>query len=131
MIVVDTHILIWDALQPEKLSLPAKEAIAEANQGEGLLICDISLWEIGMLIAKGRIQVEVDTQTFLHLLLQANKTAVFPITPEIATLSVQLPPEINKDPADRLIAATALNQNLPLLTADQNLRASKRLNTIW
>lgn len=84
-----------------------------------------------MPLEKGRVQVDLGTQEFINLILQANKTAVLPITPQIAALSAQLPTEINKDPADRLIAATALTENIPLVTADKNLRNAKSLKTIW
>ena len=103
MIILDTHVIIWDALAPDRLSMPARRTIAQANQEDGIIICDISLWEIAMLLEKGRVQVEVDCQTFINLLLQANKTIVRAITPQIATIAVQFPVEINKDPAGRLI----------------------------
>ena len=67
MIVVDTHALIWDALAPERLSATAQQALVEANAGNGLLICDISLWEIAMLVEKGRVQVDADCQSFINL----------------------------------------------------------------
>ncbi|MCO6452044.1 MAG: type II toxin-antitoxin system VapC family toxin [Caldilineales bacterium] len=131
MIVLDTHILIWDALSPERLSSSAQIAISEANQTDGISICDISLWEIAMLIQKGRVRVNADSQTFINLALQANKSSVQAITPQIASLAVQLGDEINRDPADRLIVATALALDIPLVTADKNLQAAKIVNTIW
>ena len=131
MIVIDTHIIIWDALAPDRLSMPAKRAIAQANEEDGLIICDISLWEIAMLLEKGRVQVDADPQTFINLILQANKTIVQAITPRIATMAVQLPPAINNDPAGRLIVATALAEDIPLLTADSNLQATPLISTLW
>jgi PIN domain nuclease of toxin-antitoxin system len=131
MIVLDTHVIIWDALTPERLSEPARAAIAQANQGDGLIICDISLWEIAMLLQRGRLRVDTDPLSFINLVLQANKTQVQAITPQIATLATQLPAEINKDPADRLIAATTLAEKATLLTADRNLQAAALLPTLW
>lgn len=131
MIVLDTHVIIWDALAPERLSDRAREAIAQANQNEGMIICDISLWEIAMLLQKGRVRVAVDMLTFINLLLQANKTIVPAITPQVATLAVQLPSEINQDPADRLIAATTLAHQATLVTADHNLQAAGLIPTLW
>jgi PIN domain nuclease of toxin-antitoxin system len=69
MIAVDTHILIWDALLPAHLSPAAVEAIATANQADGIIVADISLWEIAMLIRKERVQVETDCRFFLNLIL--------------------------------------------------------------
>jgi PIN domain nuclease of toxin-antitoxin system len=82
MILVDTHILIWDALAPQRLSVTAAQALAEANRQDGILICDISLWEIAMLVQKKRVQVGTDCQSFINLLLQANNCQVRPITPQ-------------------------------------------------
>jgi PIN domain nuclease of toxin-antitoxin system len=131
MIVLDTHVIIWDALAPERLSARAREAIAQANQSDGIIICDISLWEIAMLLQKGRVQVAVDSLTFINWVLQANQTVVRPISPRIAALAAQFPAEINKDPADRLIAATTLAENVPLVTADRNLQAVNLITTWW
>lgn len=131
MIILDTHVMLWDALAPERLSAQAKAAIAQANQADGLLVCDISLWEIAMLVQKGRIQVATDCLAFINLLLQANKIQVRTISPQIAVLSTQLPTSINQDPADRLIVATAIIENVPLVTADRNLQNTKQVTTIW
>ncbi|MEM7534910.1 MAG: type II toxin-antitoxin system VapC family toxin [Chloroflexota bacterium] len=131
MTAVDTHILIWDALEPSRLSSTAKEAITSANETDGLLVSDISLWEIAMLIDKGRIQVDTDCQSFLELIVNANQIHVQPIMTEIAARSTQLPSLINADPADRLIVATALAHDVPLVTADRNLRDAELITTIW
>ncbi|MCE7982364.1 MAG: type II toxin-antitoxin system VapC family toxin [Caldilinea sp. CFX5] len=131
MILLDTHVIIWDALTPNRLSIPAQQAIAHANGQAGMLIADISLWEIAMLIQKGRIQINTDCQSFITLLLQANKLRVVPISPLIATWAVQLPGLVNKDPADRLIVATALAEKAVLVTADLNLQSSGAVTTLW
>lgn len=131
MIAVDTHILLWDALTPERLSSTAVEAIAAANQADGIIVADISLWEIAMLIQKGRVEVDRDCNAFLNLILQANRIHVRAITPQIAATSTQSLTTVNADPADRLIVATALVAGVPLVTADQNLRDSNEIVTIW
>ncbi len=51
MIIADTHIIIWAALKPELLSKKAKEALRTANKTDGILFCEISLWEIAELSA--------------------------------------------------------------------------------
>ncbi len=131
MIVVDTHVIIWDALKPERLSENAKNAINEANENDGIVFCEISLWEIAMLISKERISVEASYQNFIKLVFSSNKYQFRGITPEIAELTTSLPEEVNSDPADRIIAATSLIYKIPLVTTDKNLLNAESIQTIW
>jgi PIN domain nuclease of toxin-antitoxin system len=131
MIVLDTHIIIWDALSPGKLSKKAKEAIYQANEGDGIIFCDISLWEIAMLMKKERLKIDIGYQDFVNLVLSCNKYVTHRITTQVAELSVNFPPAVNKDPADRIIAATSIINNAPLVTADENLIKAKEITTIW
>ena len=84
-----------------------------------------------MLIKRKRLVVDGTASGFINLLLQSRNYHIQGITPEIAELSVNFGSEINNDPADRLIAATSILRNAPIITADQNLRASVILETIW
>ena len=129
MILLDTCAIIWDALEPGKLSTDAKTAM-ESNEGE-LIICDISIWEISMLIKRKRLVVDFPASGFISLLLQSRNFRIQDITPEIAELSVNFGSQINNDPADRLIAATSVLRNAPIITADQNLRDATVVETIW
>jgi PIN domain nuclease of toxin-antitoxin system len=131
VIVLDTHVIIWEALQPDRLSRKAKKAIAQANQEDGILFCDISLWEIAMLIHKKRVVVDTTYTEFIHLLLASNKYILKQITPEIAELSTTLPAGVSKDPADRIISATSVIEHAQLVTADANLRKASMLQTLW
>jgi len=129
MILLDTCAIIWDALDGRKLSSAAKNVI-ERNESR-LLICDISIWEISMLIKKERLIVDDTASGFINLLLQSRNYLVQEITPEIAELAVNFGSELNNDPADRLIAATSVLANAPIVTADNNLRGSPLLKTVW
>jgi len=129
MILLDTCAIIWNALEPSKLTPKAKKAIKHA-EGE-LIICDISIWEISMLIKRKRLIVDDTASGFINLIIQSQNYQVQQITPEIAELSVNFGAEINNDPADRLIAATSILNNTPIITADQNLRDATILETIW
>ena len=131
MIVVDTHIIIWNALKPERLSDKAGKAIAAANSSDGIIFCGISLWEISMLIHKGRLSMDIGYIEFTELILQSNQYILRGITPQIAWLSGELFSDNNKDPADRIIAATSIIENAGLVTADKALRQSKAVKTIW
>ncbi|HPE55754.1 MAG TPA: type II toxin-antitoxin system VapC family toxin [Bacteroidales bacterium] len=131
MIVLDTHIIIWDALKPDAISNRAKKAISKAKFEKEILICEISWWETAMLIKKGRLQIKMSYLEFIDLIIRSNPYIIKGITPEIANLSVNFPDSINFDPADRIIAATAILHDASLITADENLIAAKEIKTIW
>ena len=131
MITADTHIIIWDALQPGLLSRKAKFELEQANRQDGIIFCDISLWEIAMLIKRKRLKIDTAFTELMRLLMEAFPFRIIPISPEIADLSVRLGDTINLDPADRLICATSIIEGAPLVTADRNLRNSDLVHTIW
>jgi PIN domain nuclease of toxin-antitoxin system len=131
MVAVDTHIIIWDALDPGKLSKKARKAFDNANETDGILICDISLWEISMLMQKKCIQVDATYLEFIGLIIVSRNYIIQSITPEIADISTKLITDISTDPADGIISATSIHMNVPLITADKYLRNSGVLKTIW
>ena len=131
MLTVDTHIIIWDALKPESLSKNARKAIDKANETDGIIFCEISLWEIAMLIKKKRMVIDISYLEFIKLVRASNNYIFKGLSPEIAELSVDLPSEINQDPADRIICSTAILNNSQLVTADINLRNANSVTTIW
>lgn len=91
---------------------------------------DISLWEIAMLIAKGRIDPATDAVQFIGDMVEARAITVLPITAKIAVLA-QSEAFRQRDPADRLIAATAIVHGAQLVTADARLRETRGLRVIW
>ncbi len=129
MILLDTCAIIWDALAPSKLSSDAAKAINDAEND--LIICDISIWEISMLIKRNRLSVDGTAAEFVGLALQARNFLIQEITPPIAELSVNFGQVLNNDPADRLISAASILLNAPLVTADKNLRDASLIETIW
>lgn len=131
MILMDTCAIIWDALDDKQLTPKALNAIQKADDHNALIICDISIWEISMLLKKRRIELETTAANFINLFLQSRNIIVVQISPEIADLSVSFGSEINNDPADRIIAATSIIHNAQLVTADTNLIESELVDTIW
>lgn len=131
MLLLDTCALIFDALTPERLSARASNAIRQADKAGTLACADISLWEIAMLVAKDRIDPGTEAKTFIDLLLTARNIKVLPITPEIAARSAQADFCPHGDPADRLIAATALLNKARLVTSDKKLAAVTGLQIVW
>ncbi len=129
MIFLDTHVLIWMASDPKRLSKKAHGAVREARETTGVAIAAITLWELAWLAENGRIQVTGSVESFVRE--TATRVVVVSITPEIAAYAVQLPSAFPKDPADRLITATAIVEGASLVTADERIRQAKVVKTIW
>lgn len=131
MIILDTCTLIFDALTPERLTAKAKKAINNAEHQNKLFCCDISLWEVAMFIQKKRLDPGVSPPVFLELMLNARCIQVLPITIEIASMACDPAIFNHGDPADRLIAATAIYHHAKLVTSDKKLMKILQLEIIW
>lgn len=130
MILLDTHALVWAVADSKRLSRPAAVAIRRARaDDEGLAIAAITLWELAALVARGRIQAYGTVEASVQLLIEG--VIVKPLTAEIAALATQFPDDYPRDPADRLIGATARAEGLSLVTRDEKIRCSPLLRTIW
>lgn len=130
MILVDTHVVVWLAFHQEQLSKPAREAIDGARESEdGLAISGISLLELATLAGKGRLHLNTTLESFLHEV--ETRFIVLPFSARACARIAELPAAYPKDPADRVIGATALVEGIALLTADREIRRSKALHTIW
>ena|SRR2546423_4868873 len=130
LILLDTHALIWLVSEPAKLSRNAKIAIERARSaGDELGIVDITLLELAGLYGKNRIQLDMSLDALLDEV--QSRFVVRTIVPRACAKTVELPPNYPKDPADRIIGATALVEGIPLITADRAIRRSKAIQTIW
>ena len=129
MILLDTHVVIWMASDPGKLSRTASDAIRDASREGGIAISAITLWELAGLMTNGRLDISGTVEAFVEEI--AARTAIRPITPKIAVLANQFSSSYPGDPSDRLIGATALAEGIPLVTKDRNIRSCKQLKTIW
>ncbi len=132
MVVIDTHILIWFVNGSEHLSKIAQDTINQTIASDDeIIISSISTWEIAMLINKDRLVLSMDIESWLNNIENIQGFRFAPVDNEIAFKSTQLPGEFHKDPADRMIVATARKLAVPLITADQKIRQYKHITTIW
>jgi PIN domain nuclease of toxin-antitoxin system len=130
VILVDTHVVVWLAFDHARLSKKARAAIDDARQnGDGLAICDITLLELASLFRKGRIRLEISLESFLDEV--EARFVVLPISGRACARALGLPAAYPKDPADRIIGATALVEGMSLLTADREIRQAQAVRTIW
>lgn len=131
MILLDTCAVIHVSLTADRLGKQAAAAITHGLQHKALACSDITLWEIAMLISRGRVKPDAESAFFIQQVIVAFSLTVLPITPQIATLSADDTLFCHKDPCDRIIAATALYHTIPLITSDSHLKGVPGLITIW
>jgi len=132
VIVIDTHVLVWWVSGCNTLSPAAAKAIKStlSNNGE-ILISSISAWEIAMLVEKGRLILSMDVENWLGEVSQIDGVRFLPVDNEIGIKSAVLPGDFHKDPADRMIVATARKLAVALVTADEKIHQYEHVKTIW
>jgi len=132
VILLDTHALIWWLNGDDDwTSADAKAAIAAELQDGEIAISSITAWEIAMLVARGRLSLSIDVTAWLAVAQQIEAVRFIAVNNEIAAQAVELPGEFHKDPADRLIVATARKLAIPIVTADEKIRTYPHVRTIW
>ena len=121
-ILLDTCALIWLA-NGERMSTGALDLLAEAETVDGAIaVSPISAWEIGLLVARGRLALRLDPQDWFRRALEAG-ISLAAMPSEVLIASSFLPPSELRDPADRIIAATARAFGYRVMTRDGPLLA--------
>jgi PIN domain nuclease of toxin-antitoxin system len=132
VIVLDTHAWIWFINSPEALGKRAATAIAKArNAGEAIHISCVSTWEVHMLAAKGRLSLAIAPELWVTRCERLSFLRFNPMNNSIARLAVTACSAMHADPADRIIAATALYLGATVVTRDEKIKAGGIVPCIW
>jgi PIN domain nuclease of toxin-antitoxin system len=127
--LLDTHVLVWLAGAPERLSVPARKAIATGSE---LAISLASVQEIAYLVVRGRLAMDRPVGAWISDVLGVHDVSALPTTLAASLRAGSLDPEeFHGDPVDRLIYATAIEHDAQLVTADERLRKSDPARTVW
>jgi PIN domain nuclease of toxin-antitoxin system len=128
--LLDTHIWLWwiggEPLLPRREMAILDELPAEQRP----FICDISLWEVAVLLELGRWNLAVPFEAWLKGACHPRTVEILPLTKEIAAEIARLPTTFHRDPADRIIVSTARARDIPLFTRDRRI-LNARLTKKW
>lgn len=128
--VLDTHVWVWWMIGDARLTPRERQALDDMPSHSRPVICDISLWEVALLVQVGRLRLDDDLEAWLRIAASPATVEVVPIAPAVVTEMTRFPSTFHQDPADRLIVATAKVAGLPLATHDARIRRSK-LAPLW
>jgi len=127
LIVLDTHAWLWLLAEPQRLSVRARTAAA----ADALAVCTISAQEVAMLVRRGRLTLDRDVRAWVRAALAPQSIAELAPTAATAVRAGLLEDPFPGDPADRLIYATAVERDAPILTADRAFRAYDPARCVW
>ena len=130
-LVADTHTILWYLLASDKISSPAMAALDETvAAGDAIYVPAISVIEIAYLVEKGKLPDAALDRLIDYLASSGSSFLVVPLDLAIALTAQRIPRETLSDMPDRIIAATALHLNLPLVTRDRKIQAAG-IKTVW
>ncbi len=129
-ILLDTHTWFWAVSEPERLSSKALKTITETEPGDRG-IAAISIWEFVMMVTREKVQINTTLDQWFERAISDTGIKVYRLSPQVAIESCSLPGKFHKDPADRLIAATARVHGLTLVTKDAKVIEYEHVTTAW
>jgi PIN domain nuclease of toxin-antitoxin system len=129
VIVLDTHVLLWWALDPGQLSKRATAALREMEQ-EGGYASSVSIWELGIKIERRKLELPLTIEEFARRIERGGIVELVPVDTRVWLRSLSLD-WVHPDPADRVIVATALIKQVPVLSKDRAVRSCREVATVW
>lgn len=122
-VIIDTHVWLWLEADPERLGEQVRARIETAAGTGSLWVSVMSVWEIGMLVAKDRIRLAMPVDEWVRQASATPGMQMLGMIPDIALESTRLPDAPHGDPVDRMLIASARVHNLTLITADEKILA--------
>lgn len=122
-LLLDTCAIIWMA-HDEPIAIEAKRELVRVRRSGGIIsVSAMSAWEIGMLVARGRLPTTKTAPTWFGDFVMVGRVSVEPATPDVLIASSFLPQPIHNDPTDRILIATAREHDLTIITRDRAILA--------
>lgn len=128
VIVLDTHAWIWWVSDPPRLS---RKAAREIRLARAIGISAISCWEFTMLLAKGRIRIDREPLEWMTDALSIPRVRLLPLTPAVAVAAMKLGDDVQGEPSDRIIIATAVLDAATLVTRDAEILGYPGVRAVW
>jgi PIN domain nuclease of toxin-antitoxin system len=123
--LLDTHAWIWWIDQDQRLGAASIAALDALPRDERPWLSDISLWEVATLVERGRLSLDIPLAEWLEAAAHPRSVRIAPITTAVAAAVAELPASFHRDPADRVIVATARVLGVPLLTRDTRITKAR------
>jgi PIN domain nuclease of toxin-antitoxin system len=123
--LLDTHAWVWWVQADPRLDRRTVEALDGLPPNERPVLCDISLWEVAMLVTLGRLTLAEPLESWLETAADPRTVRVVPVTPAVAAEVARLPETFHRDPADRLIVASCRALGHPLVTRDRAITRAR------
>ena len=128
--LLDTHIWVWWICGDPRLTARERESLDNLPPSDRPVLAEISLWEVAMLVERGRLELDMDLERWLAVASASATVELARVTPSVAAEVARLPERLQRDPADRLIVATARVRKLSVLTRDRKISGA-RVVPLW
>jgi PIN domain nuclease of toxin-antitoxin system len=129
-LLLDTHVVLWLSAGTSSLKKRSSKIIEDHFRKRTLCVSPISAWEIGLLVSKGRLDLDEEPLAWFRGFISRFCVNVLEITPEIAISSSFLPGVFHGDPADRILVTTAISHSITVLTADREILGYRHVNAM-
>jgi len=127
MLLLDTCAYLWRISDPSAMSADAQ---ARTDKADRLCVSLASIWEIAIKVQMGKVRLDVPVEDWVRRSLLHPAIELLPLTPLLVVFSTQLPGVFHKDPFDRVIVATAIRENLTLVTRDERMLRYRNVKSL-